>query len=131
MAKETVTRLIDDLDGGEAHETLTFGLDGHSFEIDLSNKNANKLRLAVNPFLEHATPIKEQRSKRGTVRADRTDARVEKEQRQAMRQWARDSGYTIGDKGRISEEIAEAYHAAGGVVVTPAKRSRKVAAEAA
>jgi hypothetical protein len=47
MAKETITKLIDDLDGGEAHETVKFGLDGHSYEIDLSTKNANKLRNAL------------------------------------------------------------------------------------
>ena len=47
MAKETITRLIDDLDGGEAHETVTFGLDGWSYEIDLSTKNATKLRNAL------------------------------------------------------------------------------------
>src|SRR5262245_10209833 len=44
VAKETVTRLIDDLDGGEAHETVTFGLDGHVYQIDLSTRNAKKLR---------------------------------------------------------------------------------------
>ena len=55
MAKETITRLIDDLDGGEAAETVTFGLDGHSYEIDLSTKNATKLRNALAAFVENGS----------------------------------------------------------------------------
>src|SRR4030095_16290944 len=57
VAKETITKLIDDLDGGEAHETVKFGLDGHSYEIDLSTKNANKLRNALAPYLDNGTRI--------------------------------------------------------------------------
>src|SRR5262245_66153183 len=55
VARETFTKLIDDLDGGEAHETVKFGLDGHFYEIDLSTKNANKLRNALAGYGESGT----------------------------------------------------------------------------
>jgi hypothetical protein len=57
MAKETVTRLVDDLDGGVAHETIWFGLDDHLYEIDLSTKNAKKLRGEVVTFVEHGSRV--------------------------------------------------------------------------
>jgi len=71
VAKETITKLIDDLDGGEAHETVKFGLDGHSYEIDLSTKNANKLRNAMSPYLESGTRV----SGRSTSAVGRAGAR--------------------------------------------------------
>ncbi len=57
MAKETITRLVDDLDGGVAHETVTFGLDGHLYEIDLSPRNAKKLRTELAVFVEHGSRV--------------------------------------------------------------------------
>src|SRR5690242_10945219 len=57
VARETITKLIDDLDGGEALETVKFGLDGHSYEIDLSAKNATRLRTALAPYVEVGTRI--------------------------------------------------------------------------
>src|SRR6185436_20459380 len=55
MAKETITRLVDDLDGGTAHETVTFGLDGVAYEIDLSSKNARKLRSELAGYIDKGT----------------------------------------------------------------------------
>jgi hypothetical protein len=56
MAKTVIVKLTDDLDGGDADETVTFALDGRSYEIDLSSANANRLRDAVKPFVEKARP---------------------------------------------------------------------------
>jgi Lsr2 len=52
MAQQTTVRFIDDLDGSEAAGTITFGLDGRTYEIDLSDENADKLRHALAPYLE-------------------------------------------------------------------------------
>src|SRR5262249_17290600 len=52
LARETITKLIDDIDGSVASETVTFGLDGYSYQIDLSAKNAKKLRTELAPYLE-------------------------------------------------------------------------------
>ena len=58
MAQQKSVTLIDDLDGGKAAETITFGLDGASYEIDLSKKNATALRKAVADFVEHGRRVK-------------------------------------------------------------------------
>ena len=52
MAQRVVVTLSDDIDGGEAAETITFGLDGKSYEIDLNPANAKKLRKALAPYVE-------------------------------------------------------------------------------
>ena len=44
MARTTVTRLIDDVDGTDAAQAIAFGLDGVAYEIDLSDENALRLR---------------------------------------------------------------------------------------
>ena len=54
MAQHTTVRIVDDLDGTEASGTVEFALDGRSYEIDLSDKNAAKLRKALTPFLDVA-----------------------------------------------------------------------------
>ena len=47
VAREVIEKLIDDLDGGDAAETVTFGLDGATYEIDLSKKNAAAFRKSL------------------------------------------------------------------------------------
>ena len=54
MAKTVIVRLTDDIDGGDADETVRFSLDGRSFEIDLSAANASKLRSSLRPYIEKA-----------------------------------------------------------------------------
>lgn len=137
MAKETITKLIDDLDGTAAHETVKFGLDGQLYEIDLSAKNAQKLRQEVIPFAERAVRV----STKSPLRAAQAGARANadaKARNTAIREWARECGYTIGDKGVIKAEIVEAYDAAGGqlpllepVKEAPARKSRRSAPRAA
>ena len=62
MAQQTSVTMVDDLDGGKAAETVTFGLDGGSYEIDLSKKNAGNLRKALTEFVEHGRRVKTDRS---------------------------------------------------------------------
>jgi hypothetical protein len=54
MAQTVIVQLTDDIDGGEADETVTFALNGRTYEIDLSTKNADRLREAFAPFIEKA-----------------------------------------------------------------------------
>ena len=54
MAKTVIVKLTDDIDGGDADETVRFSLDGRSYEIDLSAANATKLRGALGPYVENA-----------------------------------------------------------------------------
>ncbi|MDP9094824.1 MAG: Lsr2 family protein [Actinomycetota bacterium] len=108
MAQKHIVQLIDDLDGGDAAETVTFGIDGANYEIDLSAKNAGKLRDSLAVYVASA-----RRSARasGRVRGGRSVARSDREQTQAIREWARKSGLQVGEKGRIPATILEAYHA--------------------
>ena len=113
MAKETLTRLIDDLDGGVAHETVRFGLDGHQYEIDLSSKNATKLRKELAVFVEHGSRVSN-RALATSRRGGRSGAaRSQADENRAIREWAQASGYDIAERGRIKQEIVDAYHQAG------------------
>jgi hypothetical protein len=110
MAQKHIVQLIDDVDGGEADETVTFGLDGSSYSIDLSAKNAAKLRDVLAPFVANA-----RRGSRGPGRPPGSrrgrSARSDREQTQAIREWARKNGHKVGEKGRIPASVLEAYHA--------------------
>jgi hypothetical protein len=115
VAKETVTKLIDDLDGGEAHETVTFALDGQTYEIDLSSKNAAKLRNALAPYLDSAKRITRTGPSAGrTGGRPRGGAVGDREQNQAIRAWAQRKGLDVAPRGRIKQEVVEMYHREAG-----------------
>lgn len=113
MARETVTRLVDDLDGGVAHETVKFGLDGHTYEIDLSTKNAKKLRGELAVFVAHGSRVTVSRGSTGGRRGGRATA-GNADQNRAIREWAIAKGYDIAPRGRIKSEIVEEYHKKAG-----------------
>jgi hypothetical protein len=114
VAKETITRLIDDLDGGEAAETVTFGLDGHSYEIDLSAKNATKLRNALAAFVESGSRISGRSGVASRAGRGRSTAATEREQNQAIRAWAKRKGIEVAPRGRIRAEVVEQYQRSAG-----------------
>lgn len=111
MAKETFTKLIDDLDGGVAHETVTFGLDGITYEIDLSTKHAKKLRADLAPYLEVGSRVPGRVARAGA--RGRTSS-ADKDVNRSIREWAAAKGYDIAPRGRIKQEIVEEYHRTGG-----------------
>jgi len=109
MAQQTIVTLVDDLDGSEADQTVEFALDGVSYEIDLSEPNATKLREALAGFMSHARRTGGRR--RGTARsAGGPRPGVDREQNAAIRDWARKRGMKVSDRGRIPAEVLEAYH---------------------
>jgi hypothetical protein len=113
MAQKVMVTLVDDLDGTEAGETVEFGLDGASYEIDLSEDNAERLRDTLSEFVEHARRQAGARKRlglRGVGRAPRT-ASADREQNQAIREWARKQGMNVSDRGRIPKEVTDAYNA--------------------
>jgi hypothetical protein len=107
MAQEHFVRLVDDLTGDAAAETVTFAIDGARYEIDLSADNAAKLRDTLSVYIANGrrTPGRGNGGPRRSTRADR-------EQTAAIRDWARKNGFGIGDKGRIPTSAIEAYHRA-------------------
>lgn len=112
MAKETITRLIDDIDGGVAHETVTFALDGHLYQIDLSSKNAKRLRAELATYVSHGSRV----PTRVAATAGRPPGRrggvalVDRDQNRAIRAWAQSKGFDVATRGRIKQEIVEEYH---------------------
>jgi hypothetical protein len=101
VAQQVNIVLVDDLDGSEAHETVTFGLDGSAYEIDLSDRNAKKLRDALSLYTASA-----RRSGRRQARSTSGRSSVDTA---AIRAWAKSKGYEVSDRGRISADILEAY----------------------
>jgi hypothetical protein len=111
MAKQVITVLTDDLDGGDADRTIEFGFDGVNYTIDLSDKNAGKLRKALDPYLEAATRVgRTSGNGRAASRAGQAP-RANRDQNQAIREWAGKNGYEVSERGRIPTSIVEAFHA--------------------
>ncbi|MFS3127219.1 histone-like nucleoid-structuring protein Lsr2 [Nocardioides sp. Bht2] len=106
MAQKVHIVLVDDIDGSEASETVTFGMDGVSYEIDLSTDNAAKLREAVAPFLGHARRVG------GRKASGRRPSAAGGPAASDVRDWARQNGYELSDRGRVPAEVREAYDAA-------------------
>lgn len=108
MAQITEIRLVDDLDGDSADETVEFGIDGRRYEIDLSSGNAGKLRDLLAQYVASARRTASAARPRATTAAARPA--VDREQNQAIREWARKRGMKVSERGRIPSEVLEAYH---------------------
>ena len=109
MAKRVHVVLEDDISGGTADETVSFGLDGSSYEIDLTKANADKLRNALSQYVASGRKVSSGKARRGSSGGS---ARTDREQLQAIREWARRNGYEVSDRGRISSKVVEAFNAA-------------------
>lgn len=101
MAKKISIELVDDLDGSVATETIKFGLDNTHYDVDLSEKNAAKLRKALVEFISAGRRTGgRQKSRAGSKSAGNTSA---------VRSWAAANGYTVSDRGRIPLVVQAAY----------------------
>lgn len=109
MAQIREIRLIDDLDGEAADETVEFGIDGKSYEIDLSKDNASRLRDALSAYVAAARRAGGRRRGGASAGGARRPS-IDREQNQAIREWARKRGMKVSDRGRIPAEVLEAYH---------------------
>lgn len=108
MAQKVQMFLVDDYDGSEAAETVAFGLDGVTYEIDLSERNAQSLRDAVRGFAETARRTGGRKST--STKNGRTT--VDPGQTRAIREWAGANGHQTAGRGRLSSAIVEAYEQA-------------------
>jgi hypothetical protein len=114
MAKTVIVKLTDDLDGGDADETLTFALDGRSYEIDVSSANAARLRDALKPFVAKARPIRSTSGARKTrptrpAPAETTMySQLEDDEKARFRSWA-----NMATARRISDTRVKSWIAAG------------------
>jgi hypothetical protein len=108
MAKQTTVTLVDDLDGSVAEEQIEFAVDGRAYEIDLSAANGARLRDALGPFISAARRTGGRRGSGGNTAAARPS--TDREQNQAIREWAQAQGMKISERGRIPSNVLEAYH---------------------
>ncbi|GIG27736.1 histone-like nucleoid-structuring protein Lsr2 [Cellulomonas marina] len=116
MAQKVQVLLVDDIDGGTADETVTFALDGVSYEIDLTTDNAAKLRDELSSWVGHARRVgsgrSQGRSSGSAGSAANRPKRSSSNEAQAIREWAKENGMEVSERGRISAEVKAAYEAA-------------------
>jgi len=110
VAQKVQVVLLDDLDGGDADETVSFALDGTAYEIDLTNKNAGKLRDVFATYVGAARKAgrsggTRRRSSAGTTGGSR-------ERAGEIRAWAKEQGLKVSERGRVSADIVAQYEAA-------------------
>jgi hypothetical protein len=106
MAQKVNIVLVDDLDGTEATETVTFGLDGATYEIDLNDANAGALREALAGYVGHARKVT------GGGRRARKASGGSSSNTKDVREWAKAQGMEVSERGRISADVQQAYDAA-------------------
>ena len=141
MARKVLVRLVDDLDGlpSEDVATVTFSLDGVDYQIDLNESNASKLREGLADFVTAARRTGG-RIKRGAGASARAAGHAN--DGPAIREWAREQGHQLAERGRIPSHIVDAFHAATGkarakvtkiaeVAEKPARAPRRTAAKTA
>src|SRR3712207_6605021 len=110
MATKTSVVLIDDLDGETpADTTVSFGLDGRSYEIDLSDSNAAKFRDALSKYVSAGRKSGSTSRGRVAVRHTTTDS-IDPSAGPA---WAKSQGNDVSSRGRIKSEVVEQFRAAG------------------
>jgi hypothetical protein len=110
MAQQTTVILTDDIDGGKAVETVSFGLDGKQYEIDLGAKNAKNLRKAVAAYVEAARKISNNAGTRSATKKTATPSGASG--LAAIRAWAHENGIPVAARGRIASSVKEQYLAA-------------------
>ena len=115
MAQRVNIILVDDIDGSDATQTVAFGLDGASYEIDLNDDHATALREALAPYLGHARKVT--RGGGGAKRSGRSAggagaAAAGGASAKEIREWARANGHDVPERGRIPADVREAYEAA-------------------
>jgi hypothetical protein len=129
MAKTTIVKLVDDIDGSEAQNTVRFALDGVEWEIDLNSKHESELRTRLSVYLDAATRV------RGVARTPRrgtSSTKGSRDRNADIRGWALSEGIELANRGRIARAVVEAFdtsdvealYAAVGVEREPEPRTR-------
>src|SRR5450755_4787128 len=105
MAKNVSVVVTDDLDGSPDAETVAFGFDGQSYEIDLGKKNRAKLEKSLQPFMDAGRRTAHRRTARAARGAGRRTDNA------AVRAWATAQGLKVSERGRISADVVSKYEA--------------------
>ncbi len=111
MAQKIQTLFVDDLDGGEAEGTVRFGLDGTSYEIDLSAAHADELRSVLAPYARAGRKITGAARRPGRIQGR---AAANGFSTNEVRDWAKSNGVEIKDRGRVPADVVAKFRAATG-----------------
>ncbi len=112
MAQRVNVVLVDDLDGSDAAETVSFALDGVDYEIDLNDKHAGELRNAMALYIGHGRRTGGRRRKGASSSKAAKSSAAAGPSASEIRAWARDNGWDVPERGRVAAEVREAYAAA-------------------
>jgi hypothetical protein len=104
MASRTQVEVIDDLDGSQADHHIEFGIDGKTYEIDLSDKNAQEMAKALQPWVDHARPVRLQYGRSRTSASRRRSKDI--------RAWAAEQGIAVQAHGRLPANVIAAWETA-------------------
>ena len=107
MAQRVRIELTDDLVGTPADETLTFAIDGVTYDVDLTSDNAEKLRASLAPYIAAGRRVAGRQSTRKAKGAAASGPSANE-----IRQWARERGMEVSERGRVSDQVKAAYQAA-------------------
>ena len=105
MAQKVSIQLVSDLSGGEADETVGFALDGTTYELDLTSKEADKFRGYFQDYISVARKVSGGRGKKSSAPKSTEDLA-------AIREWAKSQGMEVSERGRVAQSIKDAYYAA-------------------
>ena len=111
MAQRVVTQFVSDLSGeelGKEGETIAFGWKGSTYEVDLSTDEAAQFAKLLQPYLRAGRKVSGGTRRAGTSSASQQD----REHTKAIREWAKENGHSVSDRGRISAEVVAAYESA-------------------
>jgi uncharacterized membrane protein len=109
MARHFV--LVDDLDGSEGAETITYTINGQDYEIDLSEDNAEKFHDALEPYIQNSREVRRQAdtARRRDGRRRNSGGGSSRDDIPQIRQWAESQGMDVSARGRVKKEIIDAY----------------------
>lgn len=112
MAQKVSVVLVDDIDDSEATETVSFSLDGSSYEIDLNDAHAAELRDALATWIGHARRAGRSSARKATRAGRPAAVGSDRDRIQKIREWGRKNGREVSERGRLSAELVAAYEAA-------------------
>jgi hypothetical protein len=115
MAKKVYVQLVDDIDDkpiDSGGEHISYSVNGISYEIDLSDKNAKEFHRKLDYYIEHSVRVGGKRGKKSAGSPALAGTKRDANQTKAIREWAKSNGYTISARGRIPADVEQAFDAA-------------------
>lgn len=116
MARRIVHQIVDDLDGTVldvgSGETVLFSLDGVAYEIDVSTENATVLRDSLAPYISASRRVGSPSASSSSSSTARKRRRAGQQDYSGIRDWAKENGFTVSERGRVPSAVIEAYEAA-------------------